>query len=329
MSFSVVAIIALALLFDFLNGMHDAANSIATVVSTRVLSPRVAVAWAAFFNFIAAFFFGVHVANTVGKGLVDPSVMNNQLLFAALVGASLWNWLTIALGIPVSSSHSLIGGLVGAGIAKAGTSCLIAASLIKTTTFMFLSPPIGMFFAFSLMIAVMWIFRRFSPGRVNAFFKIGQLVSSAVLSLAHGTNDSQKTMGIIAVLLYTNGLIGTTFHVPTIVIMSCYAVMGLGTLAGGWKVVHTMGNKVTKLKPQGGFCAEVGGGLCILLCSHLGIPVSTTHVVTGSIVGVGATQRLSAVRWGVAGRIVWAWVLTIPCAGITSALTYLAIKTFF
>jgi PiT family inorganic phosphate transporter len=326
LSVGVLGIIALALLFDFLNGMHDAANSIATVVSTRVLSPRKAVAMAAFFNFAAAFFFGVHVANTIGKGIVDPSVMDNRLLLSALVGASLWNWLTIVAGIPVSSSHSLIGGLVGAGVAKAGFSCLVPKTLITTATFMFLSPPIGMLFAFGLMVAVLWIFRRQSPGRVNSFFQIGQLISSSVLSLAHGTNDSQKTMGIISVLLFTNGALGATFHVPWAVILSCHAVMGLGTLAGGWKVVHTMGNKVTKLKPQSGFCAETGAGICILLCSRLGIPVSTTHVVTGSVVGVGSIQRLSAVRWGVAGNIIWAWVLTIPCAGLTAALTYTLVK---
>ncbi len=322
----VFGIIALALLFDFLNGMHDAANSIATVVSTRVLSPRMAVASAAFFNFAAAFFFGVHVATTVGKGLVDPAVMDNRLIVAALVGASLWNYLTIALGVPVSSSHSLIGGLVGAAIAKAGTGCLIFRPLIVTGAFMILSPPIGMLFAFALMIAVFWLFRRKSPTQVDHVFRFGQLVSSSVLSLAHGSNDSQKTMGIIAVLLFANGYLGKTFYVPWAVIMACYITMGLGTLAGGWRVVKTMGSKVTKLKPVGGFCAETGAGLCILLCSWLGIPVSTTHVVTGSIIGVGSTHRLSAVRWGVAGNIVWAWVLTIPCAGLVAAGVYYGLR---
>lgn len=318
----VAAIIALALTFDFLNGMHDAANSIATIVSTQVLRPKQAVLWAAFFNFAAAFFFGVHVANTVGKGLVDPAVMDNALIASALVGACLWNWLTIKAGIPVSSSHSLIGGLVGAGVAKAGFGCLIPKTLILTASFMVLSPPIGMLFAIALMAAVFWLFRKQSPSKVNSFFHVGQLASSAILSLGHGTNDSQKTMGIISVLLFTNGYLGEKFFVPTWVIMTCYGVMGLGTLAGGWKVVHTMGNKVTKLKPFSGFCAETGAGLCILICSSMGIPVSTTHVVTGSVVGVGAAQRVSAVRWGVAGSIVWAWILTIPCAGLVSALTY-------
>lgn len=315
-------IIILALFFDFLNGMHDAANSIATVVSTQVLRPRQAVAWAAFFNFIAAFFFGVHVANTIGKGIIDPAAMNNAVLLAALVGAALWNWITIIAGLPVSSSHSLIGGLVGAGVAKAGFSCLVPKTLGITAAFMVLSPPIGLAFAAVLMVAVYWLFRKKSPSRVNGIFRVGQLVSSAILSLGHGANDSQKTMGIIAVLLFTNGALGKTFYVPWAVILACYAVMGLGTLAGGWRVVHTMGNKVTKLKPFSGFCAETGAGLCILLCSRFGIPVSTTHVVTGSVIGVGSTRRLSAVRWGVAGQIVWAWVLTIPCAAVVAALTY-------
>lgn len=321
-SLLVCFIIALALLFDFLNGMHDAANSIATLVSTRVMSPRNAVMWAAFFNFVAAFFFGVHVATTVGKGLVDPSIMDNTLLLSALVGASLWNWFTITLGIPVSSSHSLIGGLVGAALAKAGVRSLLFKSLNTTIAFMFISPPVGMAVAFGLMVLVYWVFRRRSPGQVDHVFRGGQLLSSAALSVAHGSNDSQKTMGIIAVLLFTNGYLGKEFHVPWLVILACYATMGLGTLAGGWKVVHTMGNKVTKLKPNGGFCAEMASALTIIGCSMVGIPVSTTHVVTGSVVGVGATHRLSAVRWGLAGRIVWAWVLTIPCAGATAALVY-------
>jgi PiT family inorganic phosphate transporter len=319
---AVFGIVGIALLFDFLNGMHDAANSIATIVSTRVLSPRLAVLWAAFFNFVAAFFFGVHVATTVGKGLVDPAVMDNRLLVSALVGGGLWNWLTIVLGIPVSSSHSLIGGLVGAALAKAGSSALVYKSLNTTILFMFLSPPIGMAFAFLLMVGVLWAFRSRPPSKVTRWFHFGQLFSSAALSVAHGSNDSQKTMGIIAVLLFTNGYLGSSFYVPKWVIISCYLVMGLGTLAGGWKVVHTMGNKVTKLKTSGGFCAETGAAACIIMCSMIGIPVSTTHVVTGSIVGVGATQRLSAVRWGVAGRIVWAWVLTIPCAAAMAALVF-------
>ncbi len=325
---SVVVVVLLAFLFDFLNGMHDAANSIATVVSTRVLSPRQAVVWAAFFNFIAAFFFDVHVADTIGKGLVDPKIIDTAVVAGALIGASLWDWITIVFGIPVSSSHALIGGLIGAGFAKAGVGCLQYAKLKTTVLFIFLSPLIGLVFGFGLMVSVFWIFRRRSPGQVDRFFRVGQLLSAALYSLSHGANDAQKTMGIIAVLLYSNGLLGDKFYVPAWVIIACCAVIGLGTMLGGWKIVNTMGNKVTKLKPVGGFCAETGAGLSILICSHFGIPVSTTHTITGAIVGVGTTQRLSAVRWGVAGRIVWAWVLTIPCAALTAALTYKLIALF-
>ena len=324
----VVAVVALAFLFDFLNGMHDAANSIATVVSTRVLSPKQAVIWAGFFNFIAAFFFNVHVADTIGKGLVDPRVIDTAVIAGALIGASLWDWITIVFGIPVSSSHALIGGLVGAGVAKAGFDCLLYQQLKTTVIFIFLSPIIGLVFGFGLMVSVFWIFRRRSPSQVDRTFRVGQLMSAALYSLSHGANDGQKTMGIIAVLLYSNGLLGDKFYVPKWVIIACCAVIGLGTMSGGWKIVHTMGSKVTKLKPVGGFCAETGAGLSILICSYFGIPVSTTHTITGAIVGVGTTQRLSAVRWGVAGRIVWAWVLTIPCAAITAALTYKVVALF-
>jgi PiT family inorganic phosphate transporter len=324
----VLFIITLAYLFDFLNGMHDAANSIATVVSTRVLSPRYAVIWAAFFNFIAAFGLGVHVANTIGKGLISPEVVDNAVILGALVGASLWSWLTIVLGIPVSSSHALIGGMVGSGVAKAGFSCLLPKKLLLTVAFIFLSPTIGLIFGFSLMVAVLWIFRRRSPGQVDSFFRVGQLLSAGLYSLSHGANDAQKTMGIISVLLFANGYMKEGFHVPTWVILSCHAVIALGTLMGGWKIVHTMGNKVTKLKPVGGFCAETGAGAAILIFSLFGIPVSTTHTITGSIVGVGSTQRLSAVRWGIAGRIVWAWILTIPCSAVTAALVYWVVKHF-
>lgn len=325
----VIFIIGLAYLFDFLNGMHDAANSIATVVSTRVLSPRYAVVWAAFFNFVAAFGFGVHVANTIGKGLVDPSIIDNSLIIGALVGASLWDWITIVAGIPVSSSHALIGGMVGAGVAKAGWACLLPKKLLITLAFIFLSPVIGLIFGFSLMVGVYWLFRRRSPSQVDAIFRVGQLFSAGLYSLSHGANDAQKTMGIISVLLFSNGYLGGKFHVPWWVIISCHMVIGLGTLLGGWKIVHTMGNKVTKLKPVGGFCAETGAGLSILICSLAGIPVSTTHTITGAIVGVGSTQRLSAVRWGIAGRIIWAWILTIPCAAATAAATYLIVSRIF
>ncbi len=326
---AVCVLVALALLFDFLNGMHDAANSIATVVSTRVLSPRQAVVWAAFFNFAAVFFFGVHVADTIGKGIVDPRLMDNAVVAGALIGASLWDWATIVFGIPVSSSHALIGGLIGAGVAKSGWSCLMTHKLLVILAFIFLSPAIGLFFGFLFMVAVSWLFRRRSPSQVDSVFRIGQLFSAGLYSLSHGANDAQKTMGVIALLLFTNGLLGASFYVPWWVIVSCYFVISLGTLMGGWKIVRTMGSKVTKLKPVGGFCAESGAGLSILISSLFGIPVSTTHTITGAIVGVGSTQRLSAVRWGVAGRIVWAWVLTIPCAGATSALAYLLLRHVF
>ena len=328
LTFSIVLVIGLAFLFDFLNGMHDAANSIATIVSTRVLSPRNAVIWAAFFNFIAAFGFGVHVANTIGKGLVDPKVLGTAVIAAALIGASIWDWITIIFGIPVSSSHALIGGIIGAAVSKAGMACLQYDKLKTIVIFIFLSPMVGMFFGFSLMVGVFWLFRKRSPSQVDRFFRLGQLLSAALYSLSHGANDAQKTMGIISVLLFSNGLLGDTFYVPIWVVLSCHAVISLGTMMGGWKIVHTMGNKVTKLKPVGGFCAETGAGLSILICSAFGIPVSTTHTITGAIVGVGSTQRLSAVRWGVAGQIVWAWILTIPCAALTAGLTYQLIKIF-
>ncbi|HVA65890.1 MAG TPA: inorganic phosphate transporter [Elusimicrobiota bacterium] len=322
---AVCGIVALAFFFDFLNGMHDAANEIATVVSTRVLSPKQAVLWAACFHMAAAVGFGVHVANTVGKGLVDPSILDNTVILGALVGGAFWNWLTIRMGIPVSSTHSLIGGLVGAAVAKAGFGCLLFRGLSITVAFMIISPIVGLFLGFGLMIAVYWGFRKYTGRQVDTLFRTGQLLSSGFLSLAHGLNDAQKTMGLIAVLLFTNHLIGPTFHIPYWVILSCYAVISLGTLAGGWRVVHTVVQKITKLKPVSGFCVEFGSGACIFLCSLVGIPVSTTHVVSGSLLGVGSTQRLSAVRWGVAGRIVWAWILTIPCAAAVSALTYFAL----
>ena len=327
-SASVLFVLFLAFLFDFLNGMHDSANSIATVVSTRVLAPKHAVIWAAFFNFAAFAVFGVHVANTIGKGLIDPKIVDTAVVAGALIGASLWSWITIRLGIPVSSSHALIGGMIGAGLSKAGTSCLQYEKLKVTVAFIFLSPLIGMLFGFGLMVAMFWIFRRKSPSQVDRTFRIGQLFSAGMYSLSHGANDAQKTMGLIAVLLFSNGLLGDKFYVPFWVVLSCHSVIALGTLMGGWKIVHTMGNKVTKLKPVGGFCAETGAGISLIICSMLGIPVSTTHTITGAIVGVGSTQRLSAVRWGVAGRIVWAWVLTIPFAALTAGLTYQVVKRF-
>lgn len=324
-----VFIIALALLFDFLNGMNDAANSIATVVSTRVLSPRLAVLWAAFFNFVAAFGFGVHVANTIGKGIVDPAVITHSLILSALVGAILWTHLCTHYGLPISVSHALIGGLAGAGIAKAGLDALVHHGLMKVAIFIFISPLIGLVLGALLMILVTWIFRGKAPQKVDRIFRVGQLVSSAAFSLGHGTNDAQKTMGIIAVLLFAGGYLGDQFYVPVWVILSAHAAIAAGTLAGGWKVIKTMGVNITSLRPVGGFCAETAGATMLIGTAMGGIPVSTTHTIAGAIMGVGATRRISAVRWGLAARIIWAWVLTIPVSGLVGALTYYAISIFF
>ena len=322
MTIEIAAVILVALAFDFVNGFHDAANSIATVVSTRVLSPRYAVLWAAFFNFVAFLVFDTHVANTIGKGVVDPHVIDTPVVFAALTGAIIWDLVTWWFGIPSSSSHALIGGLAGAAVAKSGAAVLDAPGLTKIGVSIVLSPLIGLALGFWLMVAVFWIFRRFTPARVDALFRRGQLVSAALYSLGHGGNDAQKTMGIITVLLYANGMLGETFHVPLWVVLACHAAMGLGTLSGGWRIVRTMGLGITKLKPVGGFCAETGGAMTLFLATNLGIPVSTTHTITGAIVGVGSVVSASAVRWGVAGRIVWAWVLTIPCTAFLSAVTW-------
>jgi PiT family inorganic phosphate transporter len=322
MTIEIAAVILVALAFDFVNGFHDAANSIATVVSTRVLSPRWAVLWAAFFNFVAFLIFDTHVANTIGKGVVDPHVIDTPVVFAALTGAIIWDLVTWWFGIPSSSSHALIGGLAGAAVAKSGAAVLDAPGLTKIGVSIVLSPLIGLALGFWLMVAVFWIFRRFTPARVDALFRRGQLVSAALYSLGHGGNDAQKTMGIITVLLYANGMLGETFHVPLWVVLACHAAMALGTLSGGWRIVRTMGLGITKLKPVGGFCAETGGAMTLFLATNLGIPVSTTHTITGAIVGVGSVVSASAVRWGVAGRIVWAWVLTIPCSAFISAVTW-------
>ncbi|HXJ37344.1 MAG TPA: inorganic phosphate transporter [Candidatus Eisenbacteria bacterium] len=322
MTLVVATVVLVALAFDFVNGFHDAANSIATVVSTRVLAPRYAVLWAAFFNFVAFLIFETHVANTIGKGVVDPSVIDTPVVFAALTGAIAWDLITWWFGIPSSSSHALIGGLAGAAVAKSGASVLDTAGLTKIGLSIVLSPFIGLALGFWLMVAVFWIFRRFTPARVDAWFRRGQLVSAALYSLGHGGNDAQKTMGIITVLLFANGYLGQTFHVPLWVVLACHAAMGLGTLTGGWRIVRTMGLSITKLKPVGGFCAETGGAITLFLATGLGIPVSTTHTITGAIVGVGSVLNASAVRWGVAGRIVWAWVLTIPCSAFIAALTW-------
>jgi PiT family inorganic phosphate transporter len=319
------AIIVVALAFDFVNGFHDAANSIATVVSTRVLSPRYAVLWAAFFNFIAFLFFGLHVATTIGKGIIDPAVVDPPIVFAALTGAIAWDLITWFYGIPSSSSHALIGGLAGAAVAKAGAHSLDGAGLTKVTVSIVLSPFLGLVLAFLMMTAVIWIVRRSTPAKVDSWFRRGQLLSAALYSLGHGGNDAQKTMGIITVLLFATGRLGDTFYVPLWVVLACHAAMAAGTLSGGWRIVRTMGLKITKLKPVGGFCAETGGAITLFAATGLGIPVSTTHTITGAIVGVGAVTKLSAIRWGVAGRIVWAWILTIPCSAFIAGLTWLVL----
>jgi inorganic phosphate transporter, PiT family len=322
---SVIAIVLLALVFDYTNGFHDAANSIATVVSTRVLTPRMAVIWAAFFNFAAYFVFHTAVANTVGK-TVDSAVVSEAVIFAGLVGAIAWNLLTWWLGLPTSSSHALIGGFAGAGVAKAGFGVLNTASLEKTALFIVLSPLFGLALGFLLMLANMWLFRRSTPAKVDGLFRRLQLVSAAAFSLGHGGNDAQKTMGIIAALLVGAGYLqlepNGDLPVPTWVVISAYTAISLGTLSGGWRIVKTLGQRITALKPVGGFSAETAAACSLYLATFLGVPVSTTHTITGAIVGVGATRRLSAVRWGVAGRIVWAWVLTIPAAAIMAAVTY-------
>jgi len=323
-----VGLIVIALAFDFLNGLHDAANSIATVVSTRVLKPHHAVAFAAFFNFIAFFIFGVHVAETIGKGIIDPDIITPQVVFGALMGAISWNLITWMLGIPSSSSHALIGGLLGAGIAKAGFSAIILKGVLKTSFAIVLSPTIGLILALALVLITSWIFVRSSPNVADRRYRRLQLVSSALYSLGHGGNDAQKTMGIIAVLLYSQGMLGAKFYVPDWVVISCYITLAMGTLMGGWKIVHTMGSKITRLTPAQGFCAETGGAITLFGATLLGIPVSTTHTITGAIVGVGSSRRLSAVRWSVAGNIVIAWVLTLPMAAAIGAGFYLLAGLF-
>jgi len=325
----VIFLVLVALVFDFLNGFHDSANSISTVVSTRVLSPKYAVLWAAFFNFAAVFFVGTEVANTVGKGIIHLDVVDNLLILSALGGAIIWNIATWYYGLPSSSSHALIGGLIGAGIAKAGTSTLVWSGITKTTVFIIVSPAIGMALGFIFMVISLNLNRNSNMARSDKLYRKLQLVSAAVYSLGHGMNDAQKTMGIIAMALFSKGLLGDTFHIPIWVIIACYTVISLGTMFGGWRIVKTMGTKITKLRPIGGFSAETAAACSIIGASIAGIPVSTTHTITGAIVGVGATKRLSAVRWGVAGNIIWAWILTIPISAIISAITYLALKYFF
>jgi PiT family inorganic phosphate transporter len=321
--FGVLAfLVVLALAFDFLNGLHDAANSIATVVSTGVLKPHQAVLMAAVFNFVALFIFHLKVAATVGKGIVDPAIVDQYVIFGALVGASVWNIITWWGGLPSSSSHALIGGLIGAGVAKSGFGSLVGAGIGKTVLFIFLSPVMGFVLGGLLLVLVSWVFRRSPPARVDRWFRRLQLVSASLYSLGHGGNDAQKTIGIIWVLLIAAGVPGARENAPAWVIIACYAAMGLGTFLGGWRIVKTMGQRITKLKPVGGFCAETGGAITLFLATALGIPVSTTHTITGAIVGVGSTRKFSAVRWGVAGNIVWAWIFTIPASAFVAGIAW-------
>jgi inorganic phosphate transporter, PiT family len=318
----VVALVLVALAFDFMNGFHDAANSIATVVSTRVLKPYQAVLLAAAFNFAALFVFHLSVATTVGRGIIDQGVVDHYLVFGALTGAIAWNLITWYYGIPSSSSHALIGGLVGAAVAKAGTWSLIPAGILKTVAFILVSPLVGMVFGAALMLAVSWIFVRTTPSRVDRWFRRLQLISASLYSLGHGGNDAQKTAGIIWMLLIAAGLLGSADPIPYWVVVACYVTIALGTAFGGWRIVKTMGQRITKLRPVGGFCAETGGAAMLFIATGLGIPVSTTHTITGAIVGVGAAQNVSAVRWGIAGNILWAWILTIPCSAFMAAVAW-------
>ncbi|SER36034.1 inorganic phosphate transporter, PiT family [Faunimonas pinastri] len=324
----IIALIAIALLFDFLNGLHDAANSIATVVSTRVLPPKAAVFWAAFFNFVAFLVFGLHVADTLGTGIVSMGVLDSYVLFGALMGAIAWNLLTWWAGIPSSSSHALVGGLLGAGIAKAGFSAIVWNGVLKTIGAIVLSPALGFFLALLLVLVVTWIVARRTPFAVDRSFRVLQFISAALYSLGHGGNDAQKTMGIIAGLLYAGGFLTGPFHVPLWVVLACQSAMACGTLFGGWRIVRTMGSRITDLNPMQGFCAEIGGAITLFLATYLGIPVSTTHTITGAIVAVGAARRTRAVRWNVASSIVVAWVVTIPAAGLVGALFYAVARLF-
>jgi PiT family inorganic phosphate transporter len=333
----VLAILFVALAFDFINGFHDAANSIATVVSTRVLSPSAAVVWAAFWNFVAAFVFGTAIAKTIGKGMIDLSVVDSTVILGGLLGAIIWDLVTWWLGLPTSSSHALVGGYGGAAVAKAGFTAIIAGGWVKTLVFIVIAPMLGLTLALVLTVALSWALRRSLPRRVDKAFRVLQLVSAAAYSLGHGTNDAQKTMGIIVALLVSSQALFVNFpipafhitnaeHIPTWVILAAHAAIGLGTMAGGWRIVKTMGQRITKLTPFGGFCAETSGAITLFIASHFGIPVSTTHTITGAITGVGAAQRFSAVRWGVAQRIVWAWILTIPASAGIGGLAYLLLR---
>ena len=318
----IILLVGLALFFDFLNGFHDAANSIATIVATRVLSPRYAVLWAAFFNFIAFAVFGLHVAGTIGKGIVDIAQVDSYIIFGALMGASTWNIITWYFGIPSSSSHALVGGLIGAALVKTGPTALVMSGIIKTLAFIVISPVVGMLLGLGLGAVVYNLFRRSTPAKVDSLFRKGQLVSAAAYSLGHGGNDAQKTMGIIAGLLFSAGYLGADFHIPFWVVISCNGAIALGTMSGGWRIVKTMGNKLSKLRPVDGFCAEFGASIVLFGASALGVPISTTHTITGAIVGVGSLKSIRAVKWGVAGNIVWAWIITIPAAALISAACY-------
>jgi len=324
---TVVALIAIALIFDYINGFHDAANSIATVVSTRVLSPGQAVVWAAFFNFIAAFTFGTAVAKTMGKGMIELSAVTFGVIFGGLMGAIIWDLITWYFGLPTSSSHALIGGYAGAAVANAGWNVIIVSGWTKTLIYIVLAPMIGLTLALLITVGTMWAFRNAAPLRVDRIFRKLQLVSAALYSLGHGGNDAQKTMGIIAGVLVTAGYM-KTFDIPVWVVLAAHAAIALGTLSGGWRIIHTMGSKITRLQPVGGFAAETAGAMALFLATWLGVPVSTTHTITGAIVGVGATRRLSAVRWGIAGRIVWAWILTIPMSAFIGAAMFWAWRMF-
>ena len=324
----IILLIIVALAFDFLNGLHDAANSIATIVSTRVLSPRHAVAWAAFFNFISFAVFGLHVATTIGTGIVSPGIITDQVIFGALMGAIIWNVVTWLAGIPSSSSHALIGGLVGAGVTKAGWNAVVWPGLGKTASAILLSPATGFVLALVMVLIVAWSFRRVAPFKADRIFRHIQFVSASAYSLGHGGNDAQKTMGIIAALLFAHGLSGGQFHVPFWVVMACQTAMALGTLFGGWSIVRTMGSRITHLTPQQGVCAETAGSITLFAANYLGIPVSTTHTITGAIVGVGAARRVNAVRWNVAKDIVVAWIITMPAAGLIGAVFYLLAGAF-
>ncbi|HLF34939.1 MAG TPA: inorganic phosphate transporter [Cyclobacteriaceae bacterium] len=328
MSLFIISLVFLALLFDFLNGMNDAANSVATIVSTKVLSPFAAVLWAAFFNFIAAFVFGVHVANTIGKGIIETHVINEYLILATLLGAIIWVYVCTHLGLPISVSHALVGGLVGTGLLVGGQDVIITSGVYKVLLFIILSPVIGFILSYFLMVTTIYVFRRTQPNKVDKGFRYLQLLSSAIFSLGHGTNDAQKTMGIIAVLLFTTGHLGSEFHVPMWIVLSAHTAIALGTLSGGWKVIKTLGMRLTELKPVHGFCAETAGAIAIIGASFAGIPVSTTHTITGSVAGVGVVKRVSSVRWGIAGNIIVAWILTIPGTMALSAGIYWLILKF-